>query len=174
MLNQLTIAIAHPLHPPGGNANGTGKHDASAKSLFTSPMPLIMVRFLHRMDVKFMRTSKDKIGYSRCFDGGAVPPDYPFRSLGNTQEPTLPRAYSSEAMDDGEGMLFHPLVGTRLEHMEKCDRSFAKVIPAISSWFNPFGCDYEFSWFIGDGKSHPQGGVYPYHWRYDPYTGKRI
>lgn len=78
----------------------------------------------------------------------------------------LPRDYSAEEMDRGEGMEFHPDDGT--------------VLGALS-FSSEVGCFFCLGYWsadylerISDGKSHRMGAPYPQHWRFDPFTGESL
>lgn len=60
------VAYAHPLHPP-----------VDEKQLFTSQIPILVLRRLIREDYIFMRTEEEKSSYHRYF-GEARPSPCPF------------------------------------------------------------------------------------------------
>lgn len=90
---------------------------------------------------------------------------------------TLPRDYTAEEMDRGEGMNFHPvcrLAFEELEYDEESGRFFRRM-----GLFGPFnlalygpGVEEVIIIYsrIGDGKDHAKGDPYPRHWVTDPWT----
>lgn len=64
---RMAIAIAHPLHPFGGNDNGTGKYGGAALPLFTSEVPMILTRYLHPFDIRFMHSEEEKRRFESMF-----------------------------------------------------------------------------------------------------------
>ena len=68
------VAIAHPLHPLGSNANGTQKRSGLQKPFFISPIPLMDMRYLHRMDRKFDYTPEELALFDKVFSSNGDSP----------------------------------------------------------------------------------------------------
>ena len=85
---------------------------------------------------------------------------------------TLPRSYTAEELDHGEGMSFHPDNAepfVELEFIQSKHRyCFA---PGIYNWM---AHDRWLLARIGDGQNHQVGDPYPAHWQFDPFTGERL
>lgn len=82
------------------------------------------------------------------------------------KERVLPRDYSVEEMNRGEGMRFHPVEGSLLR-----DLFFSWASQCFYIFVGGFSLDFP---VIGDGQRHAHGDPYLGHWQYDPFTGRSL
>lgn len=97
----------------------------------------------------------------------------------------LKRSYTSEEMDRGDGMKFHPVRGAELRtlHFISHRSRYFGIIFSEERWFYP-GLSLEGAeemigvvfilGRIGDEKPHQAGEGYLPHWVFDPWTGEHL
>ena len=89
-------------------------------------------------------------------------------------ENVLPRDFTAEEMDRGEGMTFHPCSLTRnRRRMEDFQYDFENKIHFFTSnWLGSVG-RYDRP-RIGTGQDCKAGEPFPDHWVQDPWTGETL
>lgn len=94
----------------------------------------------------------------------------------STPWPTFDRDYTVAQLHRGDGMLFHPYTGDRLETLifaKKGKRFHRRIVGPVTGW-----CFYEdVTTFIpleriGRCGCKCAGDVYPLDWLFDPFTGE--
>lgn len=161
------VAIAHPLHPLGSNANGTQKRSELQKPFFISPIPLMDMRYLHPMDGNFDYTPEERLLFEKV-----LPLQVLERGLPMSRK--LPYSYLAENMDRGMGMTFHPCSRT-VNHREMHGFTYdarSKTHYFVSHWPPANGRCYRDR--IGTGEDFKSGDAYPDHWIQDPWTGENL
>lgn len=82
----------------------------------------------------------------------------------------LPRDYTAEEMDRGEGMQFHPTVGEPNTELSSLDYDEGQ-----RCYVERLGPESKFTHSaIGDGQAHRKGDPYPHHWAFDPWLGDHL
>lgn len=84
---------------------------------------------------------------------------------------TIPRDYTSEELERGEGMVFHPLTGNALSILIWSENLHEFFHPAWYEIF-PWWCGLQGK--IGAGRALRAGDPYPDHWKFDPYSGEKL
>jgi hypothetical protein len=105
----------------------------------------------------------------RISEGKSVEPGDPFPSHWHWNPytggklPRLHRDYSDTHLSMGDGMIFHPVTGSKLDECEFTETiTTYQGMSASPRYYKPA---------IGDGRDRKAGEPYPDHWRFDPYTG---
>lgn len=96
----------------------------------------------------------------------------------------LKRDYTSEEMNRGDGMKFHPLCGMFLQKLFYCKDNYLRILDPQSpeDLFSLVSRILRMNegrvqmisvllFPISDGKPHKAGEGYLLHWKFDPWTG---
>ena len=89
----------------------------------------------------------------------------------------LPYDYTSDAMDRGERMNFHPMTGIELRvpayYLFSEERRNHYYRPTLGAWSGLLGERIDLA-RIGENHDYRAGDKFPGHWKFDPYSGEAL
>lgn len=86
----------------------------------------------------------------------------------------LPRDFTSDELDEGIGMSFHPVNGKSLDYYRHFPHGYDANEHQFSFRTGWGGCGTLHLPRIGDGKARAAGDPYLEQWEFDPYTGEKL
>lgn len=88
------------------------------------------------------------------------------------------RAYTARQLNHGEGMIFHPFTGERLDTLEFTyhGKQFLRRVPGLVVAWGVEDDILHYRPCIGGcgRKNYREGDSYPHRWIFDPFTGEKL